>query len=67
MTLETYQKFANLCALPVEVRMGGYTTAHQSVFLENVWENLLHFRVMFEDEKGQKRKTRRRYNLKDAK
>ena len=69
MALRTYQKFDNFCALDADVRMGGYSTAHQSVFLENVWECQLHFRVMYEDEKVQERKSRRqkKKKLKDSK
>jgi hypothetical protein len=45
MTLETYQKFVNFRALHAEVRMGGYSTPRQSVFMENGWEYQLHFGV----------------------
>jgi hypothetical protein len=39
--------------------MCGYSTKHQSDFVENVWEYQLHFRVIFEDETAQGRKSHR--------
>ena len=42
--------------------MGGYSTAHQSASLENVWEYQLHFGVMFGDEPVQERNSRRQEN-----
>jgi len=62
MTLKTYQKFVNFRALNAGVRMGGYSTAHQSASLENVWEYQLHFGVMFGDEPVQERNSRRQEN-----
>jgi hypothetical protein len=69
MTLETYQKFVNFRALHAEVQMCGYSTQHHSDFVENVWEYQLNFRVMFDDEMAQGRKSRRqkKKKLKDAK
>jgi len=46
MKLETYQKFVNFSVPHAEVPMGGNSTQHQSVFLENVWECQFHFRMM---------------------
>jgi hypothetical protein len=60
MKLETYQKFVNFSVLHAEVLMGGNSAPHQSVFLENVWECQLHFRVM-------ERKSCRKNNLSAAK
>jgi len=67
MTLEAYQKFVNFRILHAEVRMCGYSTEHHSDFVENVWEYQLNFRVMFDNELAQGRKSRRQKKLKDAK
>jgi len=62
MTVNMYQKFVKFRALNAGVRMGGYCTAHQLVFVENVWEYQLHFGVMFGDETLQERNNRRQEN-----